>query len=64
MWRLIHIVLHMRRGYSIERTAVLRAHNAGVEGSSPSLSTSIFSDLCLSCVPHNSWRESRKLRQV
>ena len=41
MWNAIDIVLHIGHQYSIQRIAVPRPHNAGVEGSSPSLSTSI-----------------------
>ena len=41
MWNAIHIVLHIGRQYSIQRMAVPRSHNAGVDGSSPSLSTSL-----------------------
>ena len=41
MWNAIDIVLHIGRQYSIQRMAVPRPHNAGVEGSSPSLSTSL-----------------------
>ena len=45
MWTRTHIVLHIERGPSIERIAVLRPHTAEVEGSSSSLSTSILSHL-------------------
>ena len=44
MWNAIYIVLHIGRQYSIQRIAVPRPHNAGVEGSSPALSISRIPD--------------------
>ena len=41
MWNAIDRVLYIGRQYSIRRMAFPRPHEAGVEGSSPSLSTSL-----------------------